>query len=145
MRLNLGAGSELVPGWVNHDIVPLPGIGVVHDLDTFPWPWDDATAEQVRAYDVFEHVEHPLEFMRECHRVLAPGGVLHLHTAYWLSPNAHTDPTHRRSCTEQTFDYWVPGTYLNERYGAAYAQGCHFAKIDVHIEGTDLSVTLKKT
>lgn len=144
MRLNLGAGSVPEPGFVNLDAVELPGIDVVHDLDIFPWPFGDGAAELVRAFDVFEHVTDPLGFMAECWRLLPPGGVLHLHTAYWLSPNAHTDPTHKRSCTEQTFDYWVPGTYLNERYGAAYAQGCHFEKIDVHLDGTDLSVTLKK-
>ena len=26
VRLNLGAGSDLKEGWINHDIVQLPGI-----------------------------------------------------------------------------------------------------------------------
>jgi SAM-dependent methyltransferase len=144
MRLNLGCGSLPEEGFVNVDAVGLPGVDVVHDLDTFPWPWEDGSVELVRAFDVFEHVGKPLEFMRECWRVLAPGGVLSIHTCHWQSPNAWTDPTHRRASTEQTFDYWVPGTYLNGRYGAAYAQGCHFAKINVYLDGTDLAVVLKK-
>ena len=39
----------------------------------------------------------------------------------------------------------MPGTELNARYGAAYAQGCHFQKISVGlVDGLELAVLLKK-
>jgi Methyltransferase domain len=144
MLLNLGAGSFPEPGWVNVDAVALPGIDAVHDLDTFPWPWPDGQVQRIKAYDVFEHVDKPLEFMRECWRVLEPGGMLDIHSCYWRSKNAFTDPTHKRACTDETWDYWVPGTYLNQRYGAAYAQGRHFEKVKLGMDGTELAVLLKK-
>ena len=143
MKLHLGAGSCPQDGWVNHDLVPLPGIDITHDLDVFPWPWDDSAAEHVLAVDVFEHMWHPLPFMRECHRVLAPGGVLELHTVVAGSKNHFTDPDHKRAVTDESFDYWVPGTYLHDRYGAAYAQGCHFAKINLYLEGSQIIAILK--
>lgn len=144
VRLNLGAGSVLEPGYVNTDVIALPGIDVVHDLDRFPWPWLAGEAERIRAFDVFEHVWYPLEFMRECHRVLEPGGVLDIHAVHWQSPNYHKDPDHKRGLDLESWDYWVPGTYLNKRYGAAYARGCHFAKVRSGLEGGDIAIVLKK-
>jgi SAM-dependent methyltransferase len=145
IRINLGAGSRPEEGWVNHDVIALPGIDITHDLDVFPWPWDDATAEQVRAYDVFEHVWHPLPFMRECWRVLQPGGLLDIHTVHYRSPNYHRDPDHRRGLDLSSFDYWVPGTELNDRYGAAYAQGCHYEKVACGlVDGMEIGIVLRK-
>ena len=145
MRVNLGAGSILEPGYVNHDIVALPGIDVIHDLDIAPWPWADGSLERLRAFDVFEHVSDPLIFMQESWRVLRRGACLEMHTCYWRSQNAYTDPTHRRFPTMETFDYWCAGTYLNQRYGAAYTGGfAVFEKLKVGLDGTELAVLLKK-
>jgi SAM-dependent methyltransferase len=126
VRLNLGCGSQPEPGWVNLDAADIPGVDVVHDLDVFPWPFKDGEAEEIKAFDVYEHVSSPLEFVAECHRILQPGGVLYIHTAYWKNEDSYRDPTHKRFLTEGSFDYWIPGTYLNQRYGAAYARGRHF-------------------
>lgn len=144
MKLNLGAGSDARDGYVNTDLVDLPGIDVVHDLDTFPWPFDDDAATEILALDVFEHVDKPLGFVAECWRILAPGGRLHVRAPHWQSPNAATDPTHRRSVTEATFDYWVPGTPLHTSFGAAYAQGRHFRKVSARQEGGNVVFDLDK-
>ena len=144
MRLNLGCGSLPEPGYINVDAVAQDAVDVVQDLDSFPWPWPDGAIERIRAFDVFEHVDDPLGFMRESHRVLRKGGVLDIHTTHWKSRNAYTDPTHKRYNTEETFDYWVPGTYLHGRYGAAYAAGAEFQKLNVGMAGTELAVLLKK-
>ena len=64
----------------------MPGVDMVHDLDVFPWPWEDGAIERIRAFDVFEHVWQPLPFMRECWRVLRPHGILDMHTVHWRQP-----------------------------------------------------------
>jgi SAM-dependent methyltransferase len=145
-RINLGAGSLPEADWVNVDVADIPGIDVVADLDAFPWPFEDGVAERVKAFDIYEHVWHPLDFMRECWRILRVGGVLNIHTAYWKNPNSYRDPDHKRFLTEESWDYWVPGTYLNSRYGAAYARGSHFEKVRVALDTPvgDLDVTLRK-
>lgn len=120
MRLNLGCGSRLAEGYVNVDRVKLDGVDVVHDLDVLPWPWDDGSAEQIVAQDVFEHVADPIGFMTESHRVLTVGGALIIKSPHFRHQDAYTDPTHKRFCTEYTWDYWIPGTQLYTDHNAAY-------------------------
>lgn len=120
MQLNLGCGSQAMAGFINVDAVKQDGVDVVHDLDIGPWPFEDGTASQIQAIDVFEHVAAPLVFMTEAHRVLEPGGMLVMKTPHYKCRDAYTDPTHRRFPTEHTWDYWIPGTALFERNNAAY-------------------------
>lgn len=52
-------------------------------------PAADAEFEAVLALDVLEHLADPDAVLAEMHRVLAPGGILHLHVPCegdWLSP-----------------------------------------------------------
>ena len=48
-------------------------------------PFQDATFDLVFSHSVIEHVTTALGYLRECHRVLRPGGVLYLSTAPTLS------------------------------------------------------------
>ena len=162
IRINLGAGSDIQPGWVNHDIVELPSINSVHDLDVYPWPWPDGSVSRIRAFDVFEHVWHPDEFIRECWRVLRPGGVLDMHTVGVMtdargntrvSPNYWRDPDHKRACDPQSLDYFCPvgahgqPSYLHQRYGAAKTGGYatfEHVRAPQFVDGLELSFLLRK-
>lgn len=146
MRINLGAGSQILSGigWVNVDRVLLPGIQCVHDLDALgPWPFADGAAEQIVAQDVFEHVADPIKFMTECHRILRPGGGLFLRCPYYQGRDAYTDPTHRRFPTEHTFDFWIGGTLLHERNNAAYG-GVSFTRMSMEVSRETIVVNLRK-
>ena len=144
--LNLGCGARPYEGAVNLDIADIPGVDVVHDLDIAQWPFADCSFDQVAAFDVFEHVDKPLLFMAEAHRVLVEHGLLWIHTNYWRSMGSYRDPTHKRFCTEETFNYWVPGSNMWERFGAAYGGHAHpFELKSVKLDGgTDLDFVLVK-
>jgi SAM-dependent methyltransferase len=153
MRVNLGCGSQAEAGWLNIDAVDQPGVDIVHDLDHFPWPVGNQEADEIRAWDVFEHVDDPCGFMSEAWRILRPGGLLFIHTNYWDTKQSFRDPTHKRFCTEDTFDYWIPGTHEYERYGAGYSRGqlhnsilagvkSGFARVRILKDGQELSVYL---
>jgi len=57
--LDLGCGQRKHPGSVGLDISPDTDADVVHDLDEFPYPFDDDSFDQVLMQDVIEHVERP--------------------------------------------------------------------------------------
>lgn len=144
MKLQLGCGHHPRDGWVNLDRASLEGVDVVHDLDIAPWPFEDKSAEEIEARHVFEHVTDPCLFMTECHRILAPGGTLEIVSPYFQHFSAFTDPTHRRFCTPETWDYWVPGTLYHdpEIYGDAA-----FERVSVQLgnERTTLRAILRKS
>ncbi len=79
MKLHLGCGKRVIPGWTHVDVVDLPHIQLRHAVDFLPMI-ADGTASVVYACHVLEHFmrrEVP-RVLYEWHRVLAPGGVLRL-------------------------------------------------------------------
>jgi hypothetical protein len=121
VKLNLGCGTDIREGWVNVDRVQLSGVDVVADLDVAPWDWAPVCGvERIDAWHVFEHVTDPALFMVSAWRALQTGGLLDIRVPWFGHPNAFTDPTHRRFCTENTFDYWIRGTALHEVHGPGY-------------------------
>jgi SAM-dependent methyltransferase len=88
---------------------------VVADLDGgLPFPSESFDA--VSANQVLEHVRDLIALVGEVHRVLRPGGVLVAHVPYFRSAWAHIDPTHVRSFTIRSMDYFVAGTEIHRDY-----------------------------
>ena len=143
MILHLGCGTVPMPHAVNVDRVALDGVDVVHDLDAYPWPFDDGQFTEVKAQQLFEHIADPVAFMAEVWRVLVPGGLLLLRVPHYQSENAFTDPTHRRFCTMRTFDYWCRGTDLHLQFGQQFA-GAVFDYEVIAQMGEDIAAVLRK-
>lgn len=145
VKVAVGVGGKPRAGWVNVDQHPLPGVDVVHDLDVFPWPFEDGTCSQVLAEHVYEHVREPVGFVLEAWRVLEPGGVLTVTCPHWSSENAFTDPTHVRFVTDRTFDYWCDGEALNRDQGKPFLGDVfRFRKRRVVRNGGDITFRLVK-
>ena len=119
MKINLGAGNDIVGDAVNHDITRhRPEITVVHDLNQRPWPWADGSADMIIARSVFEHLRLTLvETFDECWRILKPGGLLYVKVPYWKAENAWMDPQHRWRWAPHVFDYFDPDTAFGKEYG----------------------------
>lgn len=107
-KINLGAGTDIRKNFINHDIVKIKNIDLVHDLNVHPWPWKDNTINEILALDVLEHLDDFLKNMEEIHRILIKDGKLFLKVPYWNSTSAHIDPTHKRGFHELTFDFFDP-------------------------------------
>jgi predicted SAM-dependent methyltransferase len=77
--VNLGCGQQYRDGWVNIDFAPRPPHVIGHDLRTgIPLP--DGDVDVVYHSHVLEHFDKQAgeRFLRECHRVLRPGGVIRI-------------------------------------------------------------------
>ncbi len=76
--LNIASGGHRVPGWLNVDGVPAADVRI--DLRR-RWPMLDGCAEYIYCEHFLDHLEFPHgaeKFLRECLRVLEPGGRIRL-------------------------------------------------------------------
>jgi len=59
----------------------MKGIKVIkHDLNEFPYPFDDNTFDVVVSNQVIEHLIYPVRFLREVYRILKPKGYVVIST-----------------------------------------------------------------
>ena len=145
MRLELGCGTEPTPGYVHHDRRRHAGhVDVAHDLNELPWPWGDDSCEEVLGLDVFEHLHlMPEQWLRECYRILRPGGMLRLRVPVFGSPWHLIDPTHVRGFHPLNFDYFIAGRELHRKFGHIYFDFA-FGQGRAEVEGFNILVSLIK-
>ncbi len=113
--LDIGCGSSKYPGATGLDISADTAADIVHSLDDFPYPIEDASFDQILLQDVIEHVREPIAVFEELHRISRPGGVIQLRTPHFSSVLAYGDPTHRhyfsalaiRSLAEPRFSHYT--------------------------------------
>lgn len=115
--LNLGSGPNWPRRTRTHDEVfldclPMSGVDVVHDLNVFPWPFEDNSFHEIVALHLIEHLDDFLKFHDECWRILVKGGALYVSTPDAVSAPPEllwSDPTHKRPYTKFSYsNYMIP-------------------------------------
>lgn len=100
--LDLGCGDQRqYPTNLGVDRRRTSEIATVADVSR-PLPFRDGGVDQIFVVHVLEHLIDFLPLVDECHRVLRPGGVLHVLSPWWKHVNAVADPTHVRYLDTQT-------------------------------------------
>ncbi len=106
LKLNVGGGERPKPGFFNVDVVNLPGVDVLADLNE---PLSDLPADsvdEVYTRHTLEHIPRLTELMGELHRVLRPGGRLEVIVPHFSNPYGYSDPTHVRFFGLYSFFYF---------------------------------------
>jgi predicted SAM-dependent methyltransferase len=80
MKIHLGCGSNYIAGWVNIDL-DSSSADVKADLRS-PLHYADSSVDLIFNEHFLEHItrEEGEQFLKECYRVLKPGGVLRVST-----------------------------------------------------------------
>ncbi|MDG4828319.1 methyltransferase domain-containing protein [Solwaraspora sp. WMMD1047] len=100
--LDLGCGpAKQYPDNLGLDLRLAPGVDAVADLSR-SLPIADDSVDVIFTVHILEHLIDFLVLVDECHRVLRPGGVLHVMSPWWGHVNAVADPTHVRLLDVQT-------------------------------------------
>lgn len=111
-KLHIGAGPALLEGWLNTDLAPAsPQVALLDATKPFPLP--DASFDYAYSEHMIEHLPYAagLAMLRECCRVLRPGGTIRIATpdlAVFLGLYGHeSEPACDR------YVHWATDRYLN--------------------------------
>lgn len=107
--LEIGVGQQPVwPFSQTLDVNPRSRANHIHDLTTFPYPFEDDAFDVVVAEHVLEHLPELVPVLDELHRIIRPTGELRIEVPHYTSHHYWTDPTHRTPFGVRTLDYFVP-------------------------------------
>jgi ubiquinone/menaquinone biosynthesis C-methylase UbiE len=120
MKIEIGGGTLIQPGWVNLD--PTHGEGEwKRYAQEMPWPVADNSVQELKASHVMEHIPSGaarISVMNEAHRVLAPGGVFEIIVPFMVGTwHAIADPTHVSFWCLESFHYFDGLFAANADYG----------------------------
>ena len=116
VKIDLACGTDKKKGFIGVDIVPGKDVDIVHDLETYPWPFEDNYADEVVVSHYVEHLPYEVDyygkktdgfiaFMNEVYRIMKKGATCTIISPYATSVRAWQDPTHRRAISEASFLY----------------------------------------
>jgi predicted SAM-dependent methyltransferase len=139
-RLNLGCGEILKEGFLNVDMIPAGDVTV--DLRRH-LPFESGCCELIFSEHCFEHFDYPSEIgglLRECFRILKPGGELRFSvpdTEWPLGDYFHgMDAPYFRACKE---NHWHPADYTTRIEHINY----HFRQSGEHRFAYDFETAAK--
>ncbi|OGG01669.1 hypothetical protein A2Z33_05505 [Candidatus Gottesmanbacteria bacterium RBG_16_52_11] len=119
--LNLGCGLVRIPGTIGVDRIMIEDfVDIVHDLNDIPYPFQKNSVDEIHMYHVLEHLINPVQVLEEIHRILKPGGLLHLRVPHFSSMGAFTDITHIRPYGFHSFDVFDRDIYHHFYTDAAF-------------------------
>ena len=126
VKLNLGAGEDRREGYINVDWNDLAKPDVKHNLNQFPYPFEDNKFDEIMASHVLEHLDKPFDVMKEFHRILKPGGQLIIKVPHFSRGFTHAEHAHG-------FDVSFP-LYFNKKFTKPGFFGVEFdlANMELH-------------
>lgn len=108
LKLDLGCGPNKRAGFTGVDSRQFSGVDQVvnlaerrtyqgDDLGFKPWPWLDASVEEIHMSHCLEHFTgaERVHIFNEMYRVLIPNGKGTIITPHWASGRAYGDPSHQ--------------------------------------------------
>tara|TARA_B100001121_G_scaffold167333_1_gene146167 strand:+ start:210 stop:770 length:561 start_codon:yes stop_codon:yes gene_type:complete len=103
MKLNLGCGSKILDGYINVDKFDYYKPNIVHDLETFPYPFENNSVDEILVSHVLEHIgQSPEIFMKiikEFYRICHDNSMIKIIVPHPRHNDFIADPTHVRPIT----------------------------------------------
>lgn len=110
-KINLGCGVNIKEGYINLDIKNNEGVDIKHDLNVFPYPFNDNEFDEVYCSHILEHVEDFYKTLWEIIRISKPNSLLHIRVPHFANGRAFATFDHKRFFAMETFDELSYGTY----------------------------------
>ncbi len=104
MKLDIGCGKNKHEGYIGVDKEKFDCVDILHNLNNFPWPFNDNSVSEVLCHNILEHLESPWRAVREIIRICQLGARIHVRFPVPEHPNAWKDPDHKYTFTPQWFE-----------------------------------------
>ncbi len=114
-KLDLGCGRNKRPDAVGVDVIWNEQIDVVHDLNSYPYPFADREFDDILMDNSLEHLDDIVKTLEELWRICRPGAVVTIKVPYFRSHYA-VDPTHKHYFASHSFHYFDPRHDFHRRY-----------------------------
>lgn len=130
--LDVGCGRHKISNAMGIDRCKFPEVDVVHDLDQYPWPFEDNAFDRVICRHSLAHLYSVEAAMEELYRLTKPAGIVEILTPHFSSDNAFTDITSRCFFGYRSMDYFCVNRPMKYKYGS-----CRFVLKEVRISFLD--------
>jgi predicted SAM-dependent methyltransferase len=126
--LDIGCGKNKTPAAIGLDRIGLPGVDVVHDLNSFPYPFEDNSFDEIYATHVIEHLDSIVKAMEEIYRLAKPRAKVVIVTPHYSDYQSWNDPTHKWHLSTYSF------RYFREDYESSYYSNARFETEKIHLD-----------
>ncbi len=120
--LDLGCGNKKRAGAIGVDFNSRTAADVIHNLNSFPYPFEDDSFDEIYLDNILEHLDDVIRVMEEVHRICKPGGLVKVIVPYFRSLWACIDPTHKHFFAVNSFSYFDPDHIFCIRYDYTLAR-----------------------
>ncbi len=110
MKLNIGSGEDIREGWINLDLHKRYGANLIFDLSDIYFtgkrmPFLSDSVDYIYCGGILEDFLYEyVAIMNELHRILKPGGTLHILVPYGIQAQ---NPHHKRIFMPDSFYYFI--------------------------------------
>ena len=116
-KLNLGCGEFKKAGYINVDLPSNSMLDVAHDLNQFPYPFEDNQFERIELDHLLEHLNRPFQVMRDIHRIGRNGCSVNIKVPHFSRGFTHAQ--HKRGF-DVTFPLYFNPSFRGGYQGVAY-------------------------
>ena len=117
--LDIGCGNKKCDGAIGIDISPNSQADIIHNLNKFPWPFNDNEFDKVICNDILEHLDEIVPVIEEVHRITSPMGIVKIRVPHFSNHNAYCDITHKHFFSSESFDCFIEQNTFCKLYSNA--------------------------
>lgn len=130
LKIDLGCGSYKKEGFKGLDILPLPGVDFVANIEEGLGFLEDNSVDEYYTSHFLEHIENLELALSEIYRTLKPGGICTVLVPHFSNPHYYSDYTHKRFFGFYSFDYFASADPNYKRRVPRYNTEIRFRILD---------------